>query len=199
MRKSTRLLAALGVLATLGIVAIPVSSFAESSKILPLDYKNSQKSTDVNVGINVDNAITIASSASECMEEVKVDSTGFCTHKIAGGSNNNIGFLITVSDKDSELSLVNSNGSEKDTAKIVAKDGELKAGDGAWNITGGYLENTAISNEEQVVLDSDYAGEEEADMTYNFATLRNQERGEYSDTIVYTIMDYEEETVDIYM
>lgn len=183
----------------LGIVAIPVSSFAESSKILPLGYKNSQESTDVNVGINVDNAITIASSASECMEKMKVNSTGFCTHKIAGGSNNNIGFLMTVSDKDSELALLNSNGSEKDTAKIIAKDGELKAGDGAWNITGGNLENTAISKDEQIVLTSDYAGEEEADMTYNFATLRNQERGEYTDTIVYTIMDYKEETVDIYM
>lgn len=191
MRKSTKIVAVLGIAAGLGIASLPLGTFAEESKsILPLNYDKPKESTDVKVGINVDSAITIASDTDRCVKEgVKVYSVGSCSHKIAGGSNNQYGFTITVADKDSELALVNSNGSTKNTARVEAKDGALKAGDGAWNISGGLLENKAIKETNQDVLKTDKSGEVETDMTYNFATQRNQERGSYEDTIVYTISD----------
>lgn len=157
--------------------------FADS---VPLNYDYPDGSNDVEVGIGVDDSLAIASSATECIaKDVKINATTSCSHRIGGTSNNPLGFTITISDKDNETALTK----EKSSATIPAIDGELKAGDGGWNITGGLFTNKAITTGQQKFLETSDVGVLDTEVTYNFATSSIQEWGSYEDTIVYTITD----------
>ena len=87
---------------------------------------------------------------------------------------------------------MNTNGSTAATAKIAAHDGDVNATAGTygWSIKGGdqaFQNAKAIKATAQDVLKTTAAADKETEMTYNFATLPNQEVGTYEDTIVYTI------------
>ena len=121
-----------------------------------------------------------------------VKSNGSCNHLIAGGTNSKNGFTISVKDKDTDTSLVNTNGSTNASAKIAAHNGavDATAGTYGWSIKGGdqvFQNSAAITSADQAVLKTTQAEDKETTMTYNFATLPNQEVGTYEDTIVYTI------------
>lgn len=193
MTKSTKIIAALGVAAGLGIAALPAGSiFADT--LLPLNYTGANTSAEVKVKLKVSEAITIATNKTVCGEDVTmvVKSNGSCNHLIAGGTNSKNGFTISVKDKDTDTSLVNTNGSTNASAKIAAHNGAVDATSGTygWSIKGGdqvFQNSAAITSADQAVLKTTQAEDKETTMTYNFATLPNQEVGTYEDTIVYTI------------
>jgi hypothetical protein len=193
MTKSTKIIAALGVAAGLGIAALPAGSiFADT--LLPLNYTGANTSAEVKVKLKVSEAITIATNKTVCGEDVTmvVKSNGSCNHLIAGGTNAKNGFTISVKDKDTDTSLVNTNGSTNASAKIAAHNGavDATAGTYGWSIKGGdqvFQNSAAITSADQAVLKTTQAEDKETTMTYNFATLPNQEVGTYEDTIVYTI------------
>lgn len=193
MTKSTKIIAALGVATGLGIAALPMGSiFADT--LLPLNYTGAQTSAEVKVKLKVSEAIAIATNKTVCGDDVTmvVKTNGSCKHLIAGGTNSKNGFTISVKDKDTDLALVNTNGSTAATAKIAAHDGDVNATAGTygWSIKGGdqdFQNAKAIKATAQSVLKTTAAADKETEMTYNFATLPNQEVGTYEDTIVYTI------------
>ena len=189
MTKSTKIVAALGVAAGIGIAALPLGSFA--AELIPFDYTTATSTgKDVTVKLSVGEAIAVATDATVCGDiTLQVNQTGSCKHKIAGGTNAVNGFTLSVADKDSELALVNATGSGTATAKIAAKDGALTAGmaNGGWNISGGALSEKAITVAPQTVIKTKGAKEVATEMTYNFATQKNQEIGDYTDVITYTI------------
>lgn len=199
MRKSTKIVAALGVAAGISIASLPLGTFADgATTLLPLDYTASKESTDVKVGLSVDSAITIASNKTDCIvDHMKINDLESCSHLIAGGSNSEAGFTISVAPKadangKKSTEILNTNGSTKDTGKIIAKDGVLAAGDGAWNISfanNDAFKNKALTEGAQAVMTTDGAAEKEDTVTYNFATRPDQERGNYSTTLTYTIAD----------
>lgn len=202
MTKSTKIIAALGVAAGLGIAALPAGSiFAQS--LTPLDLKNNTKqSQDVTVSLTVGEAITLGVENVVCAttgEEnpsgaavsLTVKATGSCSHAVAGSTNAAAGYTLSVKDKDSETALtLNGEATSVAQSKIVAQGGAL-GGDpwvAGWNLSGGDLAaNTAITAANQTVKTRATAGEDLFTMTYNFATRADQNAGLYKDVITYTI------------
>ena len=203
MTKSTKIIAALGVAAGLGIAALPAGAiFADDNVLIPLDLtSNTKQSQDVTVSLTVGEAITLGVENVKCATtdgaatagaevSLTVKATGSCSHRIAGSTNKATGYTLSVKDKDSETALT-LNGAATSVAqdKIVSQDGALGGSTwvAGWNLTGGALENTGITTENQTVKSRATAGEDEFTMTYNFATRTDQNAGTYKDVITYTI------------
>ena len=91
---------------------------------------------------------------------------------------------LTVADEDNDTNLV---GDQTTPVNIPATAGALTAGTAGWNISGGLLSNAAITTAAQNVRVTAAAGEEDVNMTYNFATDVDQAQGTYSDVITYTV------------
>ena len=192
MTKSTKIIAALGVAAGLGIAALPAGSIF-ATDLIPFDYTTATSADkDVTVKLTVSESIAIATEGDECdAGRVTVKSTASCTQKIAGGTNAKYGFTLSVKDKDSDTSL-NLDG----TTTAVSND-EIEAVAGTlggsaswvsgWNLTGGALNQAAISATEQTVMKTSAAKDAQISMVYNVATKPNQTVGNYSDVITYTI------------
>ena len=188
MTKTTKIIAALGVAAGLGIAALPSGAiFADqnSTNLTPFVYGNSPQTAEVTVQLTVGEAIALAVD-SICSATASMNDTADCTAKVAAGTNSPRGFKIELNDKDANLNLVGANTS----ATIGAVGGALTAGTAGWNISGGSLTaNTAIVASDATPLlvhTQATAGVREVDMTYNFATAADQAADTYSDIVVYT-------------
>jgi len=99
---------------------------------------------------------------------------------------------LTVADKGTDDSNNLTLHSADTTDTIAAVDGALTAGmtGGGWNISGGLLSNKAITTAGQnVYVGTSTTGAEEKDieMTYNFATDKDQAAGTYANVITYTV------------
>lgn len=215
MTKSTKIVAALGVAAGLGIAALPAGAIF-ATELIPFDYSDAGLYTtkDVTVRLNVAEALSLGVEDTDCAAttdhgdasdpawditddartsaNLTVKSTGFCKHKIAGGTNNKNGFKLTVKDADADLNLNRQIAS----GETLTNDGKIPAVAGAlggttwvagWNLTGGNLTNAAIAATDQIVIGTNAAKDVQVNMTYNFATKPNQEAGKYSDVITYTV------------
>ena len=188
MTKSTKIIAALGVAAGLGIAALPAGAIFAADDLIPFDeYGTTGASADVEVKLTVGSAVAIAVEKSECNAgATQVKSVAFCTEKVAGGSNAENGFTVYVADADDDTAL----SSADDT--IDAVDGAVFSGTNVWakagwNLTGGLLEDDAITTSENPVFVAGGPKDAQIEMTYNIATRADQKAGEYSDTITYTI------------
>lgn len=196
MTKSTKIIAALGVAAGLGIAALPAGSIF-AADLIPFDYTTATSTgKDVTVKLTVGEAIAIAVEKSECdAGTAQVKSVAFCDEKVAGGTNAVNGFTLSVKDKEGSTSLVNADGSGTATAEIAATDSEVFTGTvdapvwaaAGWNLTGGALNHAGITATEQTVVRTNAAKDYQTTVRYNIATSENQEIGEYSDVITYTI------------
>ena len=196
MTKSTKIIAALGVAAGLGIAALPAGSIF-AADLIPFDYTTATSTgKDVTVKLTVGEAIAIAVEKSECdAGTAQVKSVRFCEEKVAGGTNAVNGFTLSVVDKEGSTSLENEDGSGTATSEIAATDDEVFTGSvsepvwaaAGWNLTGGNLEHTGITTDEQIVVRTNAAKDYQTTVRYNIATSENQEIGEYSDIITYTI------------
>lgn len=201
MTKSTKIIAALGVAAGLGIAALPAGSiFAQT--LTPLDLTtNTKQSQNVTVSLTVGEAITLGVQNVKCATtdgaadagaevSLTVKATGSCSHAVAGSTNAAAGYTLSVKDADTNTALMLDGGADIAQNKIVAQGGAL-GGDpwvAGWNLSGGDLAaNTAITTANQTVKSRATAGEDEFTMTYNFATRADQNAGLYKDVITYTI------------
>ena len=186
MTKSTKLVAALGVAAGIGVAALPLGAFATvTTAVTP--YDESPQDTDVEVELIISNAVGIASDKAKCSTTMMPNATDSCANIVSIGTNDRNGMTLTVKDSDSNTNLV---GNQATPVNIAAVAGTLTAGTAGWNISGGLLTNAAITAADQNVYVGDTtSGAEERDvnMTYNFATDVDQAQGTYSDTITYTV------------
>lgn len=168
-----KIIAGLGVATALGVAALPVAgTFAESASV------------DVTVNVGSTIAISADSPAAVTMNPDQKTSSNAANVTVSTNSLN--GYTLSVKDADSNTALVNGNG---DT--IPALGGALSAGTAGWNITGGNLNNAAISATDQVVKTNNNSNHtaianDVTAMTYNFATGTAQMQGTYVDTIIYT-------------
>ena len=188
MTKTTKIIAALGVAAGLGIAALPSGAiFADAdSTSLTLNYNTSPQSANVTVQLTVGEAIALAVEKPTCSATASMNDATTCGEKVAAGTNSPNGFKIELADQDANLNLVGANTS----ATIGAVSGALSAGTAGWNISGGSLTaNTPIvanTATPLLVHTQSTAGVREVNMTYNFATAADQAADTYSDIIVYT-------------
>ena len=212
MSKSTKIIAALGVIAGLGVAALPLGAFAESQ--------------------DVDVKITVKSSVSIAVEENDIPNPNFDPTQpedpttnprtikandvvgemenndvleIAGGTtvkvttNDAAGYIISVKDKDSDTNLNLAGGSDtfgafaSSIATLPAKghNDDTKAGWGiksaqATNVSfsGGYMGVTAANQE--IRRKAGTANQDETSISYAFVSKVTQTPGVYSDTITYT-------------
>ena len=199
MTKSTKIIAALGVAAGLGIAALPAGSiFAVEGDLVPFNY-NTATSTgkDVTVRLTVGQALALAVESATCdAGSAQVKTVKFCSEKVAGGTNAANGFTLSVADKDTNTSLENQETGS--TATIAATGDAVYTGTvespvwakAGWNLTGGALNHAAIASSADtalVVMKTNAPKDAQTVITYNIATAENQEIGTYEDQIQYTI------------
>ncbi len=182
MTKSTKIVAVLGVIAGLGVASLPLGTFATTYVVTP--YGASPKTVDTEIELTIGNAVGIATNAEKkCSASTLPNTTASCQQIISIGTNSANGMTLTVADKDANTDLTNTAANDK----IVAANGDIAAGDGKWNISGGLLSKKAITNSAQNVYVGTTAEEKDVSMTYNFATRANQKSGVYTDKIVYSV------------
>ena len=181
MTKSTKIVAALGVVAGLGIAALPLGTFA------------AEASKNVEVELTVDSAINIASgSADDCKASMLPGQTATCTAKIGYATNNATGMTLTLKDANEDTNLVHADDS---TATIATGAGAVAEGTEKWNVSGGLLSSpTAMvaSNATALTVASENgpvdksATNDMITMTYHFSTANSTKSGVYSDIVTYT-------------
>ncbi len=198
MTKSTKIIAALGVAAGLGIAALPAGSiFAEGEVLIPLDYGQSYGAT-TNVNLTVDEAVTLATQKTDCAgknasnQNLAISDTGTCAEVVAGATNAANGFIMKVSlnENETDYLALDHTAQTEDSAKVASVDGSaVTTATPGWNITGGALTNNAPGayGAGVTVMQTKSAKNAELDMTYNFATRADQQAGDYSTQILYTI------------
>ena len=209
MTKSTKIIAALGVAAGLGIAALPAGAIFATNDLStwPMAYPGAS-SENVTVELNVAEGIAIGVSASNCVgdsdgtesgvQSFSVSDAGECAMELAGGTNKPNGFTVSVkttTGKTSYLVLDGKTTNPTDQQKIVAKSGTLGVDSNAnagWNITGGELTTGTAAPEADAatgaeVMRTAAPKQVQIPMTYHFATRNDQEAGHYSTQITYTI------------
>lgn len=201
MTKSTKIIAALGVAAGLGIAALPAGAIFADNTLIPLDYGTANDAAkDVQVKLTVDESIALAVQHNVCTASatLHISDTGSCKNVIAGATNGQYGFTLSVATRpaDAEHSIVaatdymglNGGTQSEASAKVAAVDGTaVSAANPGWNMTGGALTNAAAKTTAQTVMKTNAAKQAEVDMTYNFATRADQQAGDYWTYIQYTI------------
>ena len=195
MTKSTKLVAALGVAAGIGVAALPFGAFATATYTVT-PYIDGPDTAEVTVQLVVNDGVGIAVDSNRSADgttggrektvskELMPNAKGSESHKVSIGTNAKSGMTLTVIDKDDDTNLV---GDQTAPVNIPATSGALTAGTAGWNISGSLLSNAAITTAAQNVYVGSAAEEKDIDMTYNFATNADQAAGTYSDVITYSV------------
>lgn len=183
MTKSTKVIAALGIIAGLGVAALPISSFAAGQ--------------EVTVKVNVGESVSISGGDQDgttqsgqnatteiSMNANEVNTTGLKS-KIKAATNAAKGYKLTVKDKDTDTSL-------KNGAYSIPAANTVSAGTSAWNVKGGdstgvFSTGKAITAADQLVKKTSAPANDVIDMTYGVSTSPDQATGTYQDVIVYTV------------
>lgn len=197
MTKSTKIIAALGVAAGLGIAALPAGAiFAEASiSPWPMAY-DGHTTEDVTVKLTIDEAIALGVDKTECEGTGHADNghftikdTGECVMHVAGGTNGTKGVIVTEKTKTGATDYLKLAGSTTKTAQnsIDAVNAAPNTTDGGWTINGGLLTNHATSSTAANLMVTQGAKQVEIPVTYSFATRGDQEAGVYSTQITYTV------------
>lgn len=202
MTKSTKIIAALGVAAGLGIAALPAGAiFADEVYQFPLDYgTNTNAAKDVTVKLSVGESIALGVSTTECegdsdavnagVQSFGISDEGSCAMEIAGATNAAHGFDLKVQKTDGKFTYLALNGTAQTeaSAKVAAVDGAaVSISNPGWNLTGGALTNFGDFDTLTTIMRTDEAAQAKNDVTYNFATRADQQAGEYSTQLTYTI------------
>ena len=187
MSKSTKFIAAFGIVAGLGIAALPIASASADT-------------SDVEVSVSVDSAISLAMSGTTSISALAPNAADLTTmSSTATVSTNDLdGYTLTVIDKDTVTALTNAN---SDT--IPAATATPTAGTAGWGVqtseaytgmdTGLNTAWTAMPASTGTALTLKNTGTQtaatSADTTvlkYGVATAAAQPTGTYTDTIVFT-------------
>lgn len=204
MTTSTKIIAALGVAAGLGIATLPAGAIFADNTLIPLDYGTEDSAAkDVQVKLTVEESIALAVQKSLCEGKtgsntnLSISSVGSCTNVIAGATNAANGFTLSVASRpaDAQNNItaattymgLNGAAQSENSAKVEAVDGVISTSNPGWGMNGGAIENKGVTTTAQTVMKTNAAKQAEVDMTYNFATRADQQAGEYWTYIQYTI------------
>lgn len=179
MRKTTKMIAALGATTALGFAALPLSTFAVDP------VSGNSASAEVTVTATVGSAIAIALDSATKSIPVSANSTATATTTVTVSTNDVDGYTLTVKDKDATTALVNGTYS-------IPTGTNITAGTSAWAIKGGDQTNYAAvpaNNGTPITLKANgtsLAADEQTTVTYGVSTSASQAAGDYSDIVVYT-------------
>lgn len=204
MTRSTKIVAALGVAAGIGVAALPLGSFAT------LELVSSPQSKDVRVQLTVPKAVAIASdkdnSSNPCSAAMTVsgssttdimpNSVATCENVVTAAANH-AGAVLSVKTAGTganatDLALAGGGDS------LTASDAAVSAGSGTWNISAARTSGTGtiatafsgqkgITTSDQPVYTTTAAEEANITMTYHFGTKPDQTVGTYSNVLTYTV------------
>lgn len=171
MKKS--LLLGAGVVAALGVVALPLSSYAVDTQNVTLN---------VTVGTGIQLAVDAGTKAVS-MNSGEFNETLQTTATVS--TNNANGYKITVIDQDNNNALTSAGNT------IPAADGPLSAGTAGWGIKGGdIVDYKAVPAQGATALTlvnkGGTANGDTTAFTYGIATANTQASGIYADTVTFT-------------
>ena len=196
MSKMSKAIAVLGVVAGLGVAAMPLSSYAATS---------SEVKAETRVQVEVGGAISIA-AASDGTDKAIVDlgqlkingATDVAGVTVTVSSNSAVGYDLTIKSKGAETALVNANG-----AKIPAltDGGQIKGGTSAWGY--GLYTKTTVDNDtapttfkgisatpENIAsytpTEGDSATNRAVKVGFKASASSSQDEGQYTGTVVFT-------------
>ena len=212
MSKTTKIIAALGVVAGLGVAALPAFSYAASTVAGEVELSaevneaiamtilgNGDSGTagvDVytptgastidghTVGTLYDEEHLQTSSSTVSLLPNAADTTT-ATSAITVYTNAAGGFTLSVKDADDNTALVNSS----DSTATIPAGATITAGTAAWGYKGGSVTNFAAisATDAQVYTQSaPTSGGQTINMNYGISTASTQKTGTYTDTIIYT-------------
>ncbi len=210
MSKSTKVIAALGVVAGLGVAALPAFTYATSTVAgqvtLSVDVSEAIAMTilgngdggtagvdvytptgaDVidghNIGTLYDSSSLQTSSSTVSLLPNAADTTT-ATSAVTVYTNAAGGYTLTVKDADATTALSDGAG------HTIPAGATITAGTAAWGYKGGSVTNfAAISATEATVYSQNAptSGGQTTNMTYGVSTASDQATGTYTDTIIYT-------------
>lgn len=192
MSKSTKIIAALGVVAGIGVAALPLSTFAAAN-------------TSVTFTVNIDDQLSLSADSGQSVLATTMTANQVNNDTLKSSlkvsTNNPKGYKLTVADADADTALVHTT---SPTVKIPALSatGDLASGTAGWGIqVNEAYPGTAVSttqwtpmvknNETAIVVRNSGAlssavSNQETIVKYGVATAAGQASGSYSDTISYT-------------
>ncbi|MDO4759403.1 MAG: hypothetical protein Q4A30_01280 [Candidatus Saccharibacteria bacterium] len=193
MSKSTKIIAALGVVAGIGVAALPLSTFAANT---------ADVTVKVMIGEQLSLSMDLAASDTEqtmTASEIKTDEMK-STAKVS--TNHAAGYTLTVIDKDTNTALVNESNPSA-TIPAIAVEGALSSGTAAWGLqvdsaypgttisTAQWSPIPASTSTALVVRNSGAlataVSDEASVVKYGVSTAAGQASGTYSDIITYTV------------
>lgn len=187
MSKTTKFIAALGVVAGIGVAALPLTSYAAEQHLTITATVDSS----ISLSLSGTNTLTVGSNA------VNLD-TASTTASVT--TNSLKGYTLSVTDKDAVTDLTHTTQSDK---KIAAQDGTPTAGTSTWAVQAGgnYTGMTsgldtswkampAKGGTALVIKNSGAVtsaiNQDQTTLKYGVATAANQESGEYTNEITFT-------------
>ena len=212
-KKSTKIIAVAGVVAGLGVAALPALTFATSTVAgevtLEAEVNEAIAMTILGngdggaagvdtytptgastidghtVGTLYDPSDLMNSSSTVSLLPNAADTTT-ATSVVTVYTNAAGGFTLSVKDADSNTALVRSG---EGTQPTIPAGATITAGTAAWGYKGGSVTNfAAISATDATVYTQSgpTSGGQATNMTYGVSTASDQPTGTYSDTIIYT-------------
>ncbi len=175
MTKSSKIIAALGVIAGIGVASLPIGTFAADSG-----------SADVNVKLTVSDTIAIGVDEADCTATATANDYKTCVNTVTYATNTASGATLAIKDKDTATSLVGSGTADGDT--LTAGTFTVnQVGEGKWGYTGGTKTSiTAITASAVTISTSSSATSTEVPVTFHFSTKATQKPGLYTDVVTYT-------------
>lgn len=187
MQKSKKIIAALGVVAGLGVSTLPLTSYAAES----------HQTVSVTVESNISVGVTPSGSVSLAPNGVALDQL---KHTIKVSTNNLNGYTLTVKDKDADTALVHST---KTSIKIPSTDATPTSGTSSWAVqtAAAYTGMTSGLNTSWKAMPASTASgliikksgainnaltNDTTELKIGVALSESQETGTYSDEITYT-------------
>jgi len=170
MSKSTKIIAALGVAAGLGVAALPFGAFA-----LEIGTKPGPVTTDVELEVTVNSAIAIAADAAKVSKTMTPNAADSGTSTLTVSTNDTDGYTLSVSGAAAltPASAPAGNG----TKEIAFATAAVSEGDGKWNISydGKFLDAATGATVKEYTTGA--VEDDETEVTYNFTTAADQMEG----------------------
>ena len=185
MRKSTKIMVALGVVAGLGVAALPLGS---SSALVPtLTEADDSATVTLSAGVSSAYALAVDSATKSIATVNPGDAVATATGTVTAAANS--AYKVTAVASANEGAMTTTGG---DSIPAATTGIAVEQGTSAWGIMGGDLGTSAYTGlgESRTLKSStgsSAAAGDEISVTYGVSAAAGQATGTYSATITYTI------------
>lgn len=186
MSKMAKTIAALSVVAGLGVAALPLSSYAATT--------SNPASVDVLATVNGSISMTVSEEEVNVGNAVPGGAIASASTVVSVGTNNSAGYKLEMTDSDTNTNmvLIDANGDPMNTTGGTISTGDLTAATSGWgySIDNGdtYKAVPALGATPATIASSNTAttGEEATTVTFGVKAATGQAEGSYKGTVVFT-------------